>query len=144
MEQRFRLVLGGQQPREQKRTGERRRLQIPGQIVWKDARGSTRMASVVTRDVSEHGVAVDCLSGTPIPLYRLVYFQIDRSERQRTELPAPLRGSHVLSAVYRVDPCSEATGLPRGYALRLLVEPEHAAVVSTRREHPSATRSMTA
>jgi hypothetical protein len=144
MEQRFRLVLGGQQPREQKRTGERRRLQVPGQIVWKDARGTTRMASVVTRDVSEHGVAVDCLSGTPIPLYRLVYFQIDRSERQRTELPSPLRGSHVLSAVYRVDPCSEATGLPQGYALRLLVEPENAAVVSTRRERPSATRSMTA
>jgi hypothetical protein len=144
MEQRFRLVLGGQQPREQKRTGERRRLQVAGQIVWKDARGTTRMASVVTRDVSEHGVAVDCLSGTPIPLYRLVYFQIDRSERQRTELPAPLRGSHVLSAVYRVDPCSEATGLPRGYALRLLVEPENAAVVSTRRERTSAARSMTA
>jgi hypothetical protein len=102
------------------------------------------MASVVTRDVSEHGVAVDCLSGTPIPLYRLVYFQIDRSERQRTELPVRLRGSHVLSAVYRVDPCSAATGLPGGYALRLLVEPENAAVVSTRRERPSATRSMTA
>lgn len=143
MDPRFRLVLGGQ-PREYKRVGDRRRLQIPGQIVWKDARGTTRMASVVTRDVSEHGVAVDCLSGTPIPLYRLVYFQIDRSQRQRPDLPVHLRGTHVLSAVYRVDPCSSETGLPRGYALRLLVEPETTVVVSTRRERPAAHRSMTA
>jgi len=57
MEQRLRLVQGGQQPRGEKRTSERRRLEVPGQIVWKDAGGTTRFASVVTRDVSEHGVA---------------------------------------------------------------------------------------
>jgi hypothetical protein len=143
MEQRFRLVLGGGQQRTEKRVGDRRRVRISGQIVWKDSRGATKMASVVTRDISEHGVAVDCLSGTPIPLYRLVYFQIDRRDRQHTELPAALRGNHVLSAVYRVDPYSAETGLPSGYALRLLVEPENAAVVSTRRDR-QARRSMTA
>jgi hypothetical protein len=130
MEQRFRLVQGGQ-PRTEKRISDRRRLQVAGQIVWKDARGSTRMASVVTRDVSEHGVAVDCLNGTPIPLYRLVYFQVERGQRQHSELPPALRGSHVLSAIYRVDPCSAQTGVPGGYALRLLVEPERAASVSS-------------
>jgi len=130
MEQRFRLVMGGQ-PRTEKRISDRQRVRIPGQIVWKDGRGATRMASVITRDISEHGVAVDCLSGTPIPQYRLVYFQIDRSERQRPDLPPALRGSHVLSAVYRVEPCSAETGLPAGYGLRLLVEPERAAAVTS-------------
>ncbi len=71
MEQRFRLVQGRQQPRSEKRSSERRRLAVPGQIVWKDARGNTKLAAVVTRDVSEHGVAVECLNGAAIPLYRL-------------------------------------------------------------------------
>ena len=56
MEQRLRLVQGGQS-RSEKRPSERRRIEVPGQIVWKDARGTTRIASVVTRDVSEHGVS---------------------------------------------------------------------------------------
>jgi hypothetical protein len=142
MEQRFRLVQGGQ-ARLEKRTSDRRRVQVSGQIVWKDARGSTRMASVVTRDVSEHGVAVDCLNGTPIPLYRLVYFQVDRGERQHADLPPALRGSHVLSAIYRVDPCSAETGVPGGYALRLLVEPERAASVSTTAPTRAGTASRT-
>ena len=99
-------------------------IEVPGQIVWKDARGTTRMASVITRDVSEHGVSVECLSGTPIPLYRLVYFQVDRDARHRPDLPAALRKSNVLSAVFRVGACQQATGAPSDYALRLLVEPE--------------------
>ena len=127
MEQRLRLVQGGQQLREEKRTSERRPLAVPGQIVWKDAKGTTRMASVVTRDVSEHGVALDCLSGVAIPLYRLVYFQIDREARNRPDLPAPLRKANVLSAVFRVGPCSPTTGAPAEYALRLLIEPVTAA-----------------
>ncbi|HEX2344179.1 MAG TPA: hypothetical protein VHI98_27155 [Vicinamibacterales bacterium] len=102
------------------------------------------MASVITRDVSEHGVSVDCLSGTPIPQYRLVYFQVDRSERHRVELPQALRGSHVLSAVYRVEPCSAETGLPAGYALRLLVEPERATAVTSAPARQQAARNMTA
>ncbi len=126
MEQRLRLVQGAHQSRE-KRTSERRLVTVPGQIVWKDARGTTRLASVVTRDVSEQGVAVDCVDGAAIPLYRLVYFQIDREVRHRPDLPAALRKPNVLSAVFRVGPCSEVTGAPAEYALRLLVEPTRAA-----------------
>jgi len=123
MEQRLRLVQGGQ-ARLEKRSSERRCLNVPGQIVWKDARGTTRMASVVTRDVSEHGVSVDCLGGTPIPLFRLVYFQVDRDARNRADLPAALRKTSVLSAIFRVGPCQQATGAPTDYALRMLVEPQ--------------------
>jgi hypothetical protein len=123
MEQRLRLVQGTH-TRSEKRATERRPLAVPGQIVWKDARGTTRMAAVVTRDVSEHGVRVECLGGVPIPLYRLVYFQLDRGMRERAELPAALRKSNVLSAIFRVGPASQATGAPTDYALRLLVEPD--------------------
>ena len=123
MDQRLRLVQGVC-ARADKRTAERLRVNVPGQIVWKDARGTTRIATVVTRDVSEHGVRVDCLGGTPIPLYRLVYFQVERNARGHADLPEPLRKSNVLSAVFRVGPCSQATGAPTDYALRLLVEPD--------------------
>jgi hypothetical protein len=123
MEQRLRLVPSGAKTYE-KRGGDRLRIAVPGQIVWKDARGTTRLASVVTRDVSEHGVSVDCTGGTPIPLYRLVYFQVDREARHRPDLPAVLRKSNVLSAIFRVGSFSDSTGAPTGYALRLLVEPE--------------------
>jgi hypothetical protein len=126
MEQRLRLVQGG--GRYEKRTEDRHPIAVPGQILWKDARGNTRTAAVVTRDVSAHGVSVDCLGGTPIPLYRLVYFQVDRAERSRADLPAPLRKPTVLSAVFRVGPFSDVTGAPSEYALRLLVEPQRQAV----------------
>ena len=123
MEQRLRLVQTGG-PRLDNRACERRRVAIPGQIVWKDAKGSTRMAPVVTRDVSELGVSVECKMPTPIPLYRLVYFQIDREARNRADLPAALRKNNVLSAIFRVGESSSITGAPTEYALRLLVEPE--------------------
>lgn len=134
MEQRLRLVQGGHQPRADKRTAERRPVVVPGQIVWKDARGTTRMASVITRDVSDYGVAVDCLNGPAIPLYRLVYFQVDRDARNRPDLPAALRKANVLSAIFRVGACSQATGAPAGYALRLLVEPAREADTASRPE----------
>jgi hypothetical protein len=127
MEQRLRLVGGS---RYEKRAEDRHPITVPGQIVWKDAKGNTRMASVVTRDVSAHGVSVDCHGGTPIPLYRLVYFQVDRAARDRADLPAPLRKSTVLSAIFRVGPVSNDTGAPTGYALRLLVEPERRAATA--------------
>lgn len=129
MEQRLRLVPTSSRPYE-KRLTDRLMVSVPGQIVWKDAKGATRMASVVTRDVSEHGVSVECTGGTPIPLYRMVYFQVDRDARNRPDLPAVLRRSHVLSAVFRVGPCSDATGAPTEYALRLLVEPVAQAAAS--------------
>ena len=55
IEQKLRLVQGGG-GRTDKRSTERRRIQVPGQIAWKDGRGQTRIAAVVTADVSEHGV----------------------------------------------------------------------------------------
>ena len=142
MEQRLRLVQGGQ-PRSEKRTSERRSLAVPGQIVWKDARGNTKLTEVVTRDVSEHGVAVECLNGAAIPLYRLVYFQVDRSVRGRADLPAPLRKTTVLSAIFRVGPVNDDTGAPAEYALRLLVEPEcqQAAPANPWQADGSATRT---
>lgn len=123
MEQRLRLVQGTV-TRSDKRAAERRRMQVPGQIVWKDQRGQTRMASVVTRDVSEHGVSFECRAGLSVPLYRLVYFQVDRHLRSHPDLPPPLRRQNVLSAVFRVGESSEKTGTPTEYAIRLLVEPQ--------------------
>ncbi|HXG54770.1 MAG TPA: hypothetical protein VNJ03_05270 [Vicinamibacterales bacterium] len=122
MEQRLRLVQGGS-GREEQRSAVRRRVQVPGQIIWKDGRGQTRMAAVVTRDVSEHGVFVECRTGLSIPLYRLVYFQIDRPARHRPDVPESLRKQSVLSAVFRVGLSNDVTGTPTEYALRLLVEP---------------------
>jgi len=127
MEQRLRLVQGGHQPRSDKRTSERRRVEVPAQIIWKDARGNTKLTSVVTRDVSETGVSVECLSGAAIPLYRLVYFQISREARQNADIPPALKKPNVLSAVFRVGEDNQAIGGPSGYALRLLVEPARAA-----------------
>jgi hypothetical protein len=83
----------------------------------------TRFASVVTRDVSESGVYLDCRGADAIPLYRLVYLQLERGTREVSGLPPALRDGRVLSAVYRVGPCEPTTGTPSGYALRLLVEP---------------------
>ena len=126
MEQRLRLVPTGQHRRE-KRVSDRRALRVSGQLVWKDSRGATRLARVVTRDVSDYGVSVDCVDGSAIPLFRLVYVQLDREARQGVDLlPAALR-KPVLSAVYRVGPCHPATGTPASYALRLMVEPLAAA-----------------
>jgi hypothetical protein len=142
MEQRLRLVQGSS--RYEKRVGDRHRVVVPGQIVWKDARGATRMASVVTRDISEHGVSVDCVAGTPIPLYRLVYFQVNRDARNRPDLPAVLRKSSVLSAIFRVGPCSDVTGVPTEYALRLLVEPERKAAPVDASWEATTSRTLTA
>jgi hypothetical protein len=83
-----------------------------------------RFASVVTRDLSETDVFVECQMPTSIPLYRLVHFQLERGQHDSAEIPAALRKQQrVLSAVYRVGPRRASTGTPDGYALRLLVEP---------------------
>ena len=104
------------------RQSERHRLHVAGRLTWRDARGIPRFATVVTRDVSDDGVYLECRSGEPIPLYRLVYLQIEREERDAVTLPASLREGRVLSAVYRVGPAEPGTGTPSGYALRLLVD----------------------
>lgn len=109
----------------QERIGNRRRVRVPARLTWRDATGTLRFVSVVTRDVSEVDVFVECLVPATIPLYRLVHFQVERTAREISELPAVLQQQgKVLSAVYRIGPYRPATGTPQGYALRLLVEPK--------------------
>ena len=107
----------------QSRIGNRRKVRVPGRLTWRDASGTLRFVSVLTRDVSDLDAFVECQMPASIPLYRLVHFQIERPSRDSGELPAALRQGKVLSAVYRVGPYKSATGTPHGYALRLLVEP---------------------
>ena len=105
---------------------ERRTLSVPARLTWKDASGAVRFASVMTRDISDAGVFVECDAGAAIPLYRLVHLQVERSSSHLEHLPSRLREGRVLSAVWRVAPCRRSTGTPSGYALRFLVEPAHA------------------
>jgi hypothetical protein len=112
------------------RIGARRKVKVPGRLTWRDSSGTLRFVSVVTCDVSDLDVFVECQVPASIPLYRLVHFQIERGARESNELPVSLRGGKVLSAVYRVGAYRAATGTPHGYALRLLIEP-------TRRVSPS-------
>jgi hypothetical protein len=113
-----------------RRSAERQSVVLPARLTWKDATGAVRFASVVTRDVSEAGVFVECDAGAAIPLYRLVHLQVERSSQGAETLPMRLREGRVLSAVWRVAPCRRSTGTPSGYALRFLVEPQ--AVVPAR------------
>jgi hypothetical protein len=105
------------------RLTERRAISVPARLTWKDASGAVRFASVMTRDISEAGVFVECEAGAAIPLFRLVHLQVERSTRNADLLPSRLRDGRVLSAVWRVAPCRRSTGTPSGYALRFLVEP---------------------
>jgi hypothetical protein len=113
-------------PSDDKRTAERRPVSLPARLTWKDQRGATRFASVVTRDVSEFGVYVECESAVAIPLYRLVQFQLERDVREGDTLPRALRQGRILSAVYRVSPPTRQSKR-QGFALRLMVDPKRAA-----------------
>lgn len=106
------------------RSSERRPVALPARLTWKDASGAVRFISVMTRDVSEAGVFVECEAGAAIPLYRLVHLQVERATRGSDSLPMRLREGRVLSAVWRVAPCRRSTGTPSGYALRFLVDPQ--------------------
>jgi hypothetical protein len=108
------------------RDRERRPVELPARLTWKDQRGATRFASVVARNVSEHGVYVECLSAVSIPMFRLVQFQLEREVRASDRLPDALRQGRVLSAVYRVAPAN-AAGTPQGLALRMMIEPHRRA-----------------
>ena len=101
----------------------RQSLVLPGRVTWKDARGTTRFASVVTRDISDTGVFIEWSEPTSIPLYRLVTFQLEREARHADGLPPALRMGKVLSAVYRAGQFQKSTGTPDGYGLRLMVDP---------------------
>src|SRR5687768_14793318 len=105
------------------RISKRRPLVLAGRVTWKDARGATRFASVVTRDVSDTGVFIEWSESTSIPLYRLVTFQLERDARNLDGLPPALRMGKVLSAVYRAGQFQKSTGTPDGYGLRMLVDP---------------------
>jgi hypothetical protein len=109
------------------RLSDRRKVRVQGRLTWRDAGGTLRFASVVTRDVSETDAFVECQVPTSIPIYRLVHFQVERAFQDCADLPAALRRGKILSAVYRVGPYAPATGTPKGYALRLLTEPAAAA-----------------
>jgi hypothetical protein len=113
------------------RSSERRVVALPARLTWKDASGAVRFISVMTRDVSEAGVFVECEAGAAIPLYRLVHLQVERSIRMTDALPMRLREGRILSAVWRVAPCRRSTGTPSGYALRFLVDPQVMAVQSS-------------
>ena len=119
------LVTPGQ------RAAERKPVSVPARLTWKDASGAVRFASVMTRDVSEAGVFVECEAGAAIPLYRLVHLQVERNSRGAEQLPSKLREGRVLSAVWRVGPCRRSTGTPSGYALRFLVDPGVSAAIHT-------------
>lgn len=109
------------------RASERRAMNLPARLTWKDQRGTTRFASVVTRNVSELGVFVECQGVVSIPLYRLVQFQLERDVRDTDPVPASLRLGRILSAVYRVT-SPTANGGRQGLALRLMVDPKRRGV----------------
>ena len=106
-----------------KRAVERVSVTLPARLTWKDQRGTTRFASVVTRNISEFGAYVECQSAVSIPLYRLVQFQLERDTRESDPIPSALRHGRVLAAVYRVTPGTRS-GAPQGLALRLMVDPQ--------------------
>ena len=106
------------------RLAERRPVNLPARLAWKDQRGISRFASVVTRDVSEYGAFVECHSALPISLYRLVQFQLEPGVRETGELPDALRQGKIVAAVYRVARPTSAAKF--GLALRLMVEPRRA------------------
>ena len=114
-----------------KRTTERRSVALPARLTWKDARGTTRFAAVMTRNVSPFGVYVESPSPVSIPLYRLVQFQLEREVRSAEALPRTLQQGQVLSAVYRVSPPSPSQ--PQGFALRLMVDPRHQVAIDDAR-----------
>src|SRR5207245_6985493 len=113
---------------DQKRSSARRDVTLPARLTWKDQRGATRFATVITRNVSELGVYVECQSPVSIPLFRLVQFQLERDVRESDALPGSLQQGRVLSAVYRVSPPSPSQ--PQGLALRLMIDPRRTAVAT--------------
>ena len=113
-------------PMPDQRGTERKDINVPARLTWKDQRGMPRFASVVTRNISEYGVYVECQSAVSIPMFRLVQFQLERDVREGDGLPAALRSGRVLAAVYRVSHGTTA-GRPQCLALRLMIDPRQRA-----------------
>ena len=114
-----------------KRSTDRRPVALPARLTWKDQRGATRFVSVTAKNVSEFGVYVECQAPVPIPLYRLVQFQLERDARDGDAVPATLQQGRILSAVYRVSPASPSQA--QGFALRLMIDPRHHVAVEDAR-----------
>jgi len=123
-------------PSEHTRAAERRAVMLPARLTWKDQRGATRFASVMTRDVSDIGVFVECQSALSIPLYRLVQFQLEKDIRGSEPVPQSLRQGRILAAVYRVTPPGPS-GSRQGLALRLMVEPQRRPAMAEARRRPA-------
>jgi hypothetical protein len=109
-------------PTSNKRATERISVMLPARLTWKDERGTTRFASVITRDVSEFGVFVECPSPISITQFRLVQFQLEKGVGELTGVPDSLRQGRLLAAVYRVNRPTKG-GARQGLALRLMVDP---------------------
>jgi hypothetical protein len=118
----IRSILRPTEITSEQRVHERKAVGVAGRVVWRDSRGTTRFNTVVIRALSETGAYVENVSGSAIPLFRLVSLQAERTDQADT-LPPALKHGKVLSAVYRQGPPRAATGTPEGYGLRLLVEP---------------------
>ena len=115
-----------ERPGQNKRSSDRRTIEVPARLTWKDQRGATRFASVTARNVGDFGVYVESPGPLSIPLYRLVQLQFERSALKGQGLPESLQqGGRVLSAVYRVSPPSPTS--QQGLALRLMVDPRRGA-----------------
>jgi hypothetical protein len=109
------------------RAAERIPVMLSARLTWKDQRGATRFASVVARNVSEFGAYVECPTPLPLPVYRLVQFQLEKDVTASDRLPNSLRQGRLTAAVYRVHP-PDAQGRGQGLALRLMVAPRPQAV----------------
>lgn len=104
------------------RRSERLHVVLPARLTWKDQRGIPRFATVVTRNISETGVFVECQTPVAITKFRLVHFQLEREVRDSDGLPEQLKQGRLLAAVYRVIAPTRAGGR-QGLALRLMVDP---------------------
>jgi hypothetical protein len=107
-----------------RRAWDRRPLDVPGLLTWRDARGTTRFASIVARNVSDFGAFVECDTLASIPLYRLVTLQLDAGAARKASVRGELATDKVLAAVYRAVPARPDGRTRPGYALRLLIEPQ--------------------
>jgi hypothetical protein len=123
-----------------RRATRRADASISGHLTWRDARGATRFASVVTRDISDFGAYVECESPASIPLFRLVTLQLDDEQASSCpDVPQELRAGKVQCAVYRAVTADRGRGARQGYGLRLLIDPRHRVAASPRRHahlHP--------
>jgi len=122
-----RIVEPPYRPANTTRAAERIPVTLAARLTWKDQRGATRFASVVARNVSEFGAYVECPTPLPLPVYRLVQFQLEKDVTAADRLPESLRQGRLTAAVYRVDP-PDSQGRGQGFALRLMVAPRAHAV----------------